>query len=100
MQGIGLRAYGQEDPVRPIKMKALNCLEEMIASIQEDTVKYLFHIQKPGKNGKRKRVANLCRNKRLGKYKIPQMPNKCQIKRSRFPKLPGSGKKYKKCCGA
>lgn len=55
-QGIGLRAYGQEDPVRAYQNEGFEMFEEMNHSIQEDTVKYLYHVESPEKM-ERKRVA-------------------------------------------
>ncbi|HSH34625.1 preprotein translocase subunit SecA, partial [Schnuerera sp.] len=55
-QGIGLRAYGQEDPVRAYQNEGFDMFEEMNHSIQEDTVRYLYHVESPEKM-KRKRVA-------------------------------------------
>ena len=92
-QGIGLRAYGQEDPVRAYQNEGFDMFEEMIHSIQEETVKYLYHVRKPEKM-ERKRVANpqdtsdkqqpVVKKKKIGRNE----PCPC-----------GSGKKYKKCCG-
>ena len=92
-QGIGLRAYGQEDPVRAYQNEGFDMFEEMIHSIQEDTVKYLYHIQKPD-NMERKRVANPVN---AGDKQKPVV-NKNKIGRN-DPCPCGSGKKYKKCCG-
>ncbi len=55
-QGIGLRAYGQEDPVRAYQIEGFDMFEEMNHSIQEDTLRYLFNVQTPDKM-ERKRVA-------------------------------------------
>ena len=92
-QGISLRAYGQEDPVRAYQNEGFDMFEEMIHSIQEDTVKYLFHIRKPD-NMQRKRVVDpTATNKK-------QQPVVKKKKIGRNEPCPcGSGKKYKKCCG-
>jgi len=93
-QGIGLRAYGQEDPVRAYQIEGFDMFEEMNQSIQMDTVKYLYHIEKPEKM-KRKRVANPTDTERK-----PQKPIVKGKKIGRNDPCPcGSGKKYKKCCG-
>ena len=42
-QGIGLAAYGQRDPVVEYKMSAFDMFNEMITSIQEDTLRMLYH---------------------------------------------------------
>ena len=44
-EGIGLQAYGQRDPVVEYKMQAYEMYEAMMASIQEETVRILFHIR-------------------------------------------------------
>ena len=94
-QGIGLRAYGQEDPVRAYQIEGFDMFEEMNQSIQMDTVKYLYHVEAPEKM-KRKRVANPTDTK-----SEPQKPVVKGKKIGRNDPCPcGSGKKYKKCCGA
>ncbi|MCF6465257.1 preprotein translocase subunit SecA [Clostridium sp. Cult2] len=94
-QGIGLRAYGQEDPVRAYQNEGFEMFEEMNHSIQEDTVRYLYHVQSPEKM-QRKRVAEPLNTG--GKSQQPIVKKK---KIGRNDPCPcGSGKKYKKCCGA
>ena len=44
-QGIGLQAYGQRDPKVEYKMAAYDMFNEMIASIQQDTVRLLYHVR-------------------------------------------------------
>ena len=95
-QGIGLRAYGHEDPVMAYQNEGFEMFEEMIQSIQEDTVRYLFHIQRPD-NVQRKRVANPVDTGDKGGSQT--VVNKKKIGRN-DPCPCGSGKKYKKCCGA
>ena len=41
-EGIGLRAYGQRDPVIEYKFEGYEMFQEMIRNIQEDTLRYLF----------------------------------------------------------
>ncbi len=94
-QGIGLRAYGQEDPVRAYQIEGFDMFEEMNHSIQEDTLRYLFNVQTPDKM-ERKRVAKPISTK--NKSQQPIVKGK---KIGRNDPCPcGSGKKYKKCCGA
>jgi preprotein translocase subunit SecA len=97
-QGIGLRAYGQEDPVRAYQIEGYDMFDEMTTAIQEDTVKFLYHIETPDKM-ERKRVARVIvtnTDKDNGKQK-PIVKGK---KIGRNDPCPcGSGKKYKKCCG-
>jgi preprotein translocase subunit SecA len=93
-QGIGLRAYGQEDPVRAYQIEGFDMFEEMNHSIQIDTVKYLYHVEAPEKV-KRRRVANPMDN-----IREPQQTVVKGKKIGRNDPCPcGSGKKYKKCCG-
>ena len=44
-QGIGLQAYGQRDPLVEYKMAGYDMFDEMTASIQEDTVRLLYHVR-------------------------------------------------------
>ena len=93
-QGIGLRAYGQEDPVRAYQIEGFDMFEEMNHNIQMDTVKYLYHVEAPEKM-ERKRVANPMDTRRE-----PQQTVVKGKKIGRNDPCPcGSGKKYKKCCG-
>lgn len=94
-QGIGLRAYGQEDPVIAYQIEGFDMFEEMNHSIQEDTIKYLYHVEAAEKM-ERKRVAQPIATDRK-----PQQPIVKGKKIGRNDPCPcGSGKKYKKCCGA
>ncbi|OLS01848.1 preprotein translocase subunit SecA [Tissierella creatinophila] len=94
-QGIGLRAYGQEDPVRSYQMEGFDMFEEMTASIWEETVGLLYHVENPEKI-ERKRVAKPTSSNR-------EEVNKTIVKNKKIgrndPCPCGSGKKYKKCCG-
>lgn len=95
--GIGLRAYGQRDPVMEYKSEGFNMFEEMINTIQEDTVKRLFHVaaRQPVQMKRVSRKMTTNRGEavkqvtiRKGKAPGPNDPCPC-----------GSGKKYKRCCG-
>ena len=44
-QGIGLQAYVQRDPLVHYKMAGFDIFDEMIAGIQEDTIRLLYHVQ-------------------------------------------------------
>ncbi len=43
-QGVGLRAVGNEDPVRAYQIEGFDMFNEMTKFIQEDMLKYLFHV--------------------------------------------------------
>ena len=44
-EGIGLRAYGQRDPVIEYKFEGYEMFQDMVKSIQEDTLRYLFRVR-------------------------------------------------------
>lgn len=99
-QGIGLRAIGNEDPVRAYQVEGFDMFEEMTASIQEDTVKMLMRV-KPQEKMQRKEVAKITGTSGgdLGGKPQPVVNKTKKIGRN-DPCPCGSGKKYKKCCGA
>jgi preprotein translocase subunit SecA len=101
-QGIGLRAYGQQDPVIAYQKEGFDMFEEMSQDIWEDTVGFLFHVESPEKI-QRKRVAeplatNMDNNSNSSANKT--VINKEKKVGRNEPCPCGSGKKYKKCCGA
>ena len=96
--GIGLRAYGQQDPVMMYKFEGFDMFEEMIALIRESTLKLIFHA-KVTAPVERVQVANPIKPASDGTVAPKQA--KAQDKVGRNDLCPcGSGKKYKKCCGA
>ena len=50
-EGIGLRGYGQQDPLVAYKMESFDMFEAMMGVFQEDTVRYLFMMQIVGPDG-------------------------------------------------
>ena len=99
-QGIGLRAVGNEDPVRAYQMEGFDMFSEMIESIQFDTVRYLFGATIQTKT-ERERVAVITGTSG-GSQPVEKKPIvRKEAKIGRNDPCPcGSGKKYKKCCGA
>lgn len=97
-QGIGLQAYGQRDPLVEYKMAGFEMFDEMIESIQEETVKLLLHV-KVEQKVEREQVAKVTgTNKDETTTKAPKRRESQKI----YPNDPcpcGSGKKYKQCCG-
>ena len=95
-QGIGIRSYGQQDPVRAYGAEGFEMFNEMNESIKADVLKGLFNIQPAGAEIERERAAvevstnvqdeqtTVVKGKQVGRND----PCPC-----------GSGKKYKKCCG-
>ncbi|MCR4419747.1 MAG: preprotein translocase subunit SecA [Clostridia bacterium] len=105
-QGIGLRAYGQRDPLIEYKFEAYQMFNDMVAAIQEDTVRYLFRLRlaEPQPAPTRVRQVTEGRPSPDGQDRkaepAPQQPVRRGPKVGRNDPCPcGSGKKYKKCCG-
>ena len=100
-QGVGLRAYGQRDPVLEYKFEGFDMFEEMVAGIQEDALTMLLHINVQ-KAPERRALATPTRESRGGEEQEPQKktPVKADKTVGRNEPCPcGSGKKYKNCCG-
>jgi len=96
-QGIGLRAYKQQDPSQAYQMEGSDMFDEMIDNIKVETVKYLFHVRIE-KAPERERVAKeTSTNEDSSLTKVPlkkkEKPNRND------PCSCGSGHKYKNCCG-
>ncbi|NMA65739.1 MAG: preprotein translocase subunit SecA [Clostridiaceae bacterium] len=97
--GIGLRAYGQHDPVVEYKREGFDMFDEMIRSIQQDTIKMLLYIRKENVSIKREQVAKpLEATHGEPAEKRPKKREAAKVGRNE-PCPCGSGKKYKKCCG-
>jgi len=95
-EGIGLRAYGQKDPLVEYKFEGYEMFQNMIDSIQDDVVRHIFRVNvvRPEQQQKRQVVEN--RYAEEG----PKQPVRRENKVGRNDPCPcGSGKKYKKCCG-
>lgn len=97
--GIGLRAYGQRDPVVEYKFEGFQMFEEMIKSIQEDSVRLLVRARIDREHApQREKVAEPVTASHGDEPKKP-VTNKGKVGRN-DPCPCGSGKKYKHCCGA
>ncbi|MDE5777448.1 MAG: preprotein translocase subunit SecA [Lachnospiraceae bacterium] len=97
-QSIGLRAYGQRDPLVEYKFSGFDMFEEMTAAIRQDTVKAMMHIRVEQKV-EREEVAKVTgTNKDDSSAKEPVKRKSAKIGRN-DPCPCGSGKKYKQCCG-
>ncbi len=94
--GIGLRAYGQRDPLIEYKHEAYEMFNMMIEEIHEDIVRYVYHVtfvEKP-KEERKDMVEN------RGAEEVKKTPATSSKVVGRNDPCPcGSGKKYKKCCG-
>ena len=98
-QGIGLRAYAQTDPVVAYKQEGFEMFEQMIAAIQEETLRRLFLVRiRTNEEVKRERVAKVTSESAGEGSVIRKQPAKKIIKIGRNDPCPcGSGQKWKKC---
>ena len=97
-QGIGLRAYGQMDPVVAYKQEGFEMFESMIAAIREETLRRLFLVRlRQNEEVKRERVAKITSESAGGDGTVKKQPTRV-IKIGRNDPCPcGSGLKWKKC---
>ena len=98
-QGIGLRAYGQHDPVVAYKEEGYQMFQAMVTAIREETVRRLFRFM-PVARQEVKRVKVAKEVSTSGDKTVKQQPvrNKDKKVGPNDPCPCGSGKKYKKCC--
>jgi len=96
-RGISLRAYGNEDPLISYKKEGLEMFEDMTASIQEETVKFLLKIEVE-KVPTRVERKNFVENGGSLENRPHTVVNNVDVGRN-DPCPCGSGKKYKNCCG-
>ncbi|RNA67537.1 preprotein translocase subunit SecA [Alteribacter keqinensis] len=102
-QGIHLRAYGQNDPLREYKFEGFEMFEQMVASIEENVTRYVMNAQveanlerKPVAEGK---AVHRSASSPTAKEKQKKVPFKKSPEVGRNDPCPcGSGKKYKNCC--
>lgn len=100
--GIGLRAYGQYDPVIEYKREGFDMFDAMIDAIREDTVRMIFLAQiRRQEEPKREQVAHETSAQGADDgSKVKPTPHRAAAKVGRNDPCPcGSGLKYKKCCG-
>ncbi len=98
--GIGLRAYGQHDPVVEYKREGFDMFDAMIDSIREDTVRMIFLAQvRTKEEPKREQVAKETSAAGASDGTVRKAPVRAARKIGPNDPCPcGSGKKYKKCC--
>ena len=101
-KGIYLRSYGQRDPVVEYRMEGFEMFDAMVASIREDTVRMLLTIQiRTQEEPKREQVAKpTVAAHGESDRSIRKEPVHVKKVGRNDPCPCGSGKKYKKCCGA
>ena len=97
--GIGLRAYGQRDPVIEYKFEGFQMFEEMIKSIQEDSIRLLVRSRIDKEHApQREKIAEPVNASHGDDEPKKPVTNKDRVGRN-DPCPCGSGKKYKVCCG-
>ena len=100
-QGIGLRAYGQHDPVVAYKEEGYQMFQAMVGAIKEETIRRMFLVQlRPAQEVKREKVAKETGTVGAADATIKKQPVRKSPKMvgPNDPCPCGSGKKYKKCC--
>jgi preprotein translocase subunit SecA len=114
-EGIGMRAYGQRDPLVEYKRESFELFQDMMERIEDQVVQYLFRVELVERVPERRRVTPVRATKEEASALAGQRPEAerspaagppTTVRRS-MPKVGrndpcpcGSGKKYKKCCGA
>ena len=108
--GIGLRAYGQQDPVVKYRIEGMDMFDEMVLDIKHDVVKLLMNLRKQ-EEVKREEAAQItgAALQTINGLDSEQQQVKSEINKTvvnQGPKVGrndpcpcGSGKKYKNCCG-
>ena len=112
--GIGLRAYGQKDPVVQYRIEGFDMFDQMVLDIKTDVVKFLMHARKREGDIKREETVKITgeglQNSAINNFDGTMAPktstpqnqtvinNEPRIGRN-DPCPCGSGKKYKNCCG-
>ena len=113
--GVGLRAYGQHDPVVVYRTEGGDMFDEMVYDIKYDVVKLLMHVTKRDEGTSRKESAKITDTKLQQEKTAIELvdgntsPKEGGINRTIVNDSPkigrndpcpcGSGKKYKNCCG-
>jgi preprotein translocase subunit SecA len=105
-EGIGLRGYGQRNPLQEYKKEGYQMFMELVQRIKEETVEKLFRVQmaRPAEvdrlEAKQEKPLVLSRGAEEAEEKQAQPVKRETRKVGRNEPCPcGSGKKYKKCCG-
>ena len=96
-EGVGLRGYGQSNPVQVYTMEGFEMFDNLLNKIDNDIALFLLKAE-VRQNVERKQTLKGTAND--GKEKIKNQPKRVSHKIGRNdPCICGSGKKYKNCCG-
>ena len=103
-RGIGLRAYGQQEPIVAYRNEGYDMFEEMRISIREDTVKQMFTVrvrtEEETKREQKVKITSESGSGSDGSVTNQPVRNRGTKVGPNDPCPCGSGKKYKKCCGS
>jgi preprotein translocase subunit SecA len=104
-EGIHLRAYAQQDPLTEYRREAFDMFEELVGSIREDFVRYIYRVELVRQEPRQTRGVQENRSEvEAGGGQAPPDANPSQARSDKTPRNApcpcGSGKKYKKCHGA
>jgi preprotein translocase subunit SecA len=98
-EGIGLRAYGQKDPLVEYKHEGFDMFNDMIDAIQEDIIRYMMRVTPQVRVQAPEQPQHLSENRYEGEEQVKK-PVHVERQLGRNEPCPcGSGKKYKRCCG-
>lgn len=100
-EGIGLRAYGQKDPLLEYRFEAYEMFQAMVYSIQEDCLKMLFRVRLADnqQTQARDRLQHASTNRGVDGEEVERKPRTAKKVGRNDPCPCGSGRKYKRCCG-
>jgi preprotein translocase subunit SecA len=102
-----LRAYAQQDPLLEYQFESFQMFQAMMHAVQDDVLRYLFRVQVAGRDAQREQEERQKAAQRLLSVQTNRdgddaaRPRRVGAKVGRNDPCPcGSGKKYKRCCGA
>ena len=98
-EGIGLRRYGQRDPLLEYKKEAFDLFEELTSRISTESVSRIFRVQVRQEREIKKVQKNQSLSYNTGEGAATPMKRESAKVGRNEPCPCGSGKKYKKCCG-
>ncbi|MGB9597332.1 MAG: preprotein translocase subunit SecA, partial [Candidatus Poribacteria bacterium] len=100
-EGIGFVAYGQKDPLVEFKRESHDMFSEMIYSIKEEVVEYMFKVRLVSESEQKRppQTRAPAQSGQIQKNRDPAVPTKVNKPGRNDPCPCGSGKKYKKCHG-
>ncbi len=96
---VGLNSYAQRDPVAMYRIQGADMFDQMIDDIKEDTVRQILAVAPRVQSTERVQVAKPT-SESHGDGTLTRKPVKSEKVDRNAPCPCGSGKKYKKCCGA